>query len=214
MKRRTSGVSLALLVVVALAAALAVGAIAGDGKKNDRGFEYAIGLWGDLPYYDVQATTGVPNLIADMNSQDLAFTVHDGDLKAGSGINGSTTTTTCANALYQQGLDYLNQLEEPAMFTPGDNDWTDCDRAANGGFNSLERLDYERGLFFGTPKSLGKKTDAAEGADRPDLPRVRERPGRRPDRDQAAACVENRRWTVKKVTYVTVNVPGLVQQPL
>ena len=32
----------------------------------------------------------------------------------------------------------------PAIFTPGDNDWTDCDRPSNGGFNSLERLDHER----------------------------------------------------------------------
>jgi hypothetical protein len=35
-------------------------------------------------------------------------------------------------------------LGAPAVFTPGDNDWTDCDRANNGGFNSLERLDLER----------------------------------------------------------------------
>ena len=35
------------------------------------------------PTPTLQATIGVPNLIADMNSQDLAFTVHDGDLKAG-----------------------------------------------------------------------------------------------------------------------------------
>jgi hypothetical protein len=38
----------------------------GDGR--DRG-QYAIGLWGDLPYSDVQALTGIPNLIADMNKQ-------------------------------------------------------------------------------------------------------------------------------------------------
>lgn len=30
------------------------------------------------------------------------------------------------------------------MFTPSDNDWTDCDRPSNGGFNSRERLDRER----------------------------------------------------------------------
>ena len=42
------------------------------------------------------------------------------------------------------------------MFTPGDNDWTDCDRPSNGGFNSLERLDHERQVFFSTPFSLGQ----------------------------------------------------------
>jgi hypothetical protein len=63
-----------------------------DEHRDDGGRDaYAIGLWGDLPYNDVQAATGVPNLIADTNSQRLAFTVNDGDLKAGSGITGSTT---------------------------------------------------------------------------------------------------------------------------
>src|SRR5262245_26520691 len=61
---------------------------------------FAIGLWGDLPYSDLQALVGVPNLIADMNRQDLAFTVHDGDLKVGSGVTGSDTPTTCSDAMY------------------------------------------------------------------------------------------------------------------
>src|SRR5580765_629141 len=39
--------------------------------RNER---YAVGLWGDMPYSDLQANPGVPNLIMDMNSQDLAFT--------------------------------------------------------------------------------------------------------------------------------------------
>jgi hypothetical protein len=208
MKRRISGVSLALLVVVALAAALAVGAVAGEGKKNDRGFEYAIGLWGDLPYNDVQAQVGVPNLIADMNSQDLEFTVHDGDLKAGNAVSGSVTPTSCANALYQQGLDFLNSLKEPAMFTPGDNDWTDCDRSSNGPFNSLERLDYERGLFFGTDKSLGKdKLKQRVQTDALCLGYV-SGPATGPTVTKSVPCVENRMWTVKKVTYATVDVQG------
>ena len=70
---------------------------------------------------------GVPNLIADMNAQRLAFSVHDGDLKQGSG-------SPCDEALCNRSLGYFNALEAPAMFTPGDNDWTDCDRPANGGF--------------------------------------------------------------------------------
>jgi hypothetical protein len=38
-----------------------------------------------MPYSDLQATVGVPNLIADMNTQDLAFSVYNSELKAGSG---------------------------------------------------------------------------------------------------------------------------------
>lgn len=55
------------------------------GEQGNANAEYAIGLCGDVPYSDVQATLGVPNMIADMNSQKLAFTVNDGDLKQGSG---------------------------------------------------------------------------------------------------------------------------------
>src|SRR4029453_9089657 len=129
---------IAVLAVVALSPMFAAARDKHDGH-SDRD-SYAIGLWGDLPYSTVQATVGVPNLIADMNAQTLAFTVHDGDLKSGS--------SDCTNAVYTQALAYLNSLKAPAAFTPGDNDWTDCDR--NPAFSSLERLDYERHVLFGT----------------------------------------------------------------
>src|SRR5882724_4914289 len=148
--------ALFILASSALAAGTMVWADDGD-RDGDRDRDsFAIGLWGDLPYNDVQAQVGVPNLIADMNSQELAFTVHDGDLKAGNGTPGSVTPTTCSDALYVQALGFFNALHAPAMLTPGDNDWTDCDRPSNGGFNSLERLDHERQVFFSTRFSLGQ----------------------------------------------------------
>src|ERR1043165_7844159 len=78
-----------------------------DQGENERGGTYAIGLWGDLPYSDTQAAA-VKLLIADMNQQDLTFTVHDGDLKAGNGTAGSLTPTICSDAMYMQALGYLN----------------------------------------------------------------------------------------------------------
>ncbi len=199
-----------LLVFAALTIAVITAGLAADGGFQGRdgddrdedghdGRRYAIGLWGDFPYSDVQAQTGVPNLIADMNSQDLEFTVHDGDLKGGNSTAGSVTPTTCSDALYTQALGYFNSLRAPAIFTPGDNDWTDCDRPSNGGFSSLERLDHERQLFFSTPFSLGQH-------------RLRQQV-------QTAAlclghtgtlvpCAENRRWTVGGVTYATLNIQG------
>jgi hypothetical protein len=103
---------------------------------------------GDLPYSAVQADPGIPNLVADMNSQELSFSVHDGDLKGGNGPTANPPSVTCDDTLYTQAVGYLNSLDAPAMFTPGDNDWTDCDRPSNGGFNSLERLDHERQVLF------------------------------------------------------------------
>ena len=202
---------LSVLLTAAIVAAVAAGlAVAGKGNGNNKTFQYAIGLWGDLPYSDMQATTGVPNLIADMNSQDISFSVHDGDLKAGSGIAGSQTPTTCASpagqpSIYSQALGYFNSLKEPAMFTPGDNDWTDCDRPSNGAFDSLERLEHERQLFFSTPYSLGTKPMKQEVQSGPNELKCL---GGTNASSHPTDCVENRRWNVKGVTYATVNVQG------
>src|SRR5262245_58165225 len=163
-----------------------------DDDDDDSG-PYAIGLWGDLPYSDVQATVGVPNLIADMNRQPLAFTAHDGDLKTGNGA------PICDDSLYTTALARFNSLNAPAIFTPGDNDWTDCDRPKNGGFNSLERLDHERQVFFSTPFSLGRRHLRQE---------VQSTPLCRGFGGTSVPCVENRRWTVRGVTYATLNIQG------
>src|SRR5262245_21755950 len=84
-KLRFAGAALVVagLVATGVAASANFGRDGGDQGEDQQ--PYAIGLWGDLPYSDAQAITGVPNLIADMNSQELAFTAHDGDLKAGNG---------------------------------------------------------------------------------------------------------------------------------
>jgi hypothetical protein len=190
-KPRKHGVFLvaAVLIVISMTAMLPTAVFAGDDREP-----YAIGLWGDLPYNSVQATVGVPNLIADMNSQNLAFTAHDGDLKAGSG--------PCPDTLYTDALARFNSLKAPAIFTPGDNDWTDCDRAA--GYNSLQQLDKERALFFSTPFTLGQHHLRQEVQSTPLCLGYAGAPGVYSN----VPCVENRRWTVNGVTYATLNIQG------
>jgi hypothetical protein len=187
----------AIAVMVAAAITPANADDRGGARADNEKDSYAIGLWGDLPYSQEQATVGIPNLIADMNSQRLAFTVHDGDLKQGS-------NSPCDDALYTTSLGYFNSLKAPAVFTPGDNDWTDCDRPSNGGYNSLERLDHERIVFFNTYYSLGQNRMRQEvqeqklclgfgGVGKLLVP---------------VACVENRRWTIGRVTYATLDIQG------
>jgi hypothetical protein len=179
-----SGRRLSLRCLAAAAVVLAATALA---AADDDREPYAIGLWGDLPYSATQAAA-VPNLIADMNAQKLAFTAHDGDLKSGG--------SECTDAVYTQALGYFASLNAPAVFTPGDNDWVDCDRTA--GYSSLAQLDKERGLFFNTSYTLGQhklrqkvQTDAlCLGVSGP------------------VPCAENRRWTVGGVTYATLNIQG------
>ena len=200
----------AILGLMLGATAIAVPAISYASRQptNTNEFEYSIGLWGDLPYSAAQADIGVPNLIADMNSQKLAFTVHDGDLKAGNGPTANPPSVTCADELYVKALGYLNALDQPAAFTPGDNDWTDCDRPSNGGFNSLERLDRERQVFFSTPYTAGKKQLKQEVQTDPTCLAYVSGPAAGPTVTKPAPCVENRRWTFEGVTYVTANVQG------
>lgn len=183
---RSRRVCAALLAVLLSACALPP-ALA-DQDENDG---FAVGLWGDLPYSTVQETVGVPNLLADMNAHKLRFSVHAGDLKQGSG-------SLCDDALYHRIAGFLNSLEAAAMVTPGDNDWTDCDRPANGGFNSRERLDRERQVFFGTQFSLGQH------AMRQDVQTEALCLGMA----GFVPCVENRRWSVGRVVFVTLNIPG------
>jgi hypothetical protein len=191
------------VVALAMASGIAVGS---NGRTNDRTFVYAIGLWGDLPYSAVQADPGVPNLIADMNASKLEFTVHDGDLKAGNGVTGNPPSVNCDDSLYTTARDdWFDKLEGAAMFTPGDNDWTDCDRPSNGGFDSLGRLELERKLFFSTPYSLGTKPMNQEVQSGPNEPKCLGGTNASP---HPTDCVENRRWTVKGVTYATLNVQG------
>lgn len=176
------------LLILATLAPGSARANSGQSKGQGDGQAYAIGLWGDLPYSTIQATVGVPNLIADMNSQDLVFTVHDGDLKGGSG--------ECKDSVYAQAWGYFNSLNAPAAFTPGDNDWTDCDRVA--GYNSLAQLDKERALFFSTSFTLGQHKLHQEVQSTPLCLGV----------SGPVACVENRRWAVNGVMYATLNTQG------
>jgi hypothetical protein len=173
-----------LAAVLAAAATAAVALGAGQGPEGrpgpDAGRAHAVGLWGDVPYSDEQRTRGVPNLIADVNRHALAFTVHAGDIKAGG--------ARCDDAVYTQFAALLGTLRAPAMYTPGDNEWTDCDRPAAGGFDSEERLAFLRRTLFADAFSSGQR--------------------KLPLEQQAAPYVENRRWHVGAVTYATLHVVG------
>jgi hypothetical protein len=208
MRRPNFNKTLAGLAMATVTIALPAIAFAAKTPTNNKTFEYSVALWGDLPYSQVQAEVGVPNLIADINSQSVEFSIHDGDLKAGNGPTGNPPSVNCDDALYAQGLAFLNELEAPAMFTPGDNDWTDCDRPSNGGFNSLERLDHERQVFFSTPFSAGQQRLLQEVQTTPDCLSYVSGPSTGPTVAKPAPCVENRRWSIKGVTYATVNIQG------
>jgi hypothetical protein len=164
-------------------------ALAHEHGRDDRG-HYSIGLFGDMPY-NALGKAQYPALLADLNAAPIKFSVFDGDLKAGG--DGPCSDDN----LYSPALANFDKLEQPLIFVPGDNDWTDCwgrYGPGTGTDDPLERLDHERRLFFSTDRSLGRTTirllrESTEGG-------------------AYAPYVENVRWSLGPVVYLGVNVQG------
>jgi hypothetical protein len=133
----------AVLSVSALALTLSTGPAA----AKDDPFTFAV--IGDVPYGDAQIAD-FPNVINQINADpDVKFVDHLGDIKNGS--------TVCSDTYFQQIKSDFDQFEDPLVYTVGDNEWTDCHRPNNGGYNPLERLSAIRQVFFPRPgRTLGQ----------------------------------------------------------
>jgi hypothetical protein len=105
---------------------------------------------GDAPYGKPEEVYApYKALIGEINSRKPDLVMHIGDTKSGS--------TPCSDQMLNEQLDFLNSFEAPTLYTPGDNEWTDCHRKAAGGFDPLDRLNYLRTTYFKAPdKSFGK----------------------------------------------------------
>jgi hypothetical protein len=121
MNFRTLGNRRLVAVVVAataVAAAVSAGIASGAGPTSPgqgRGPEtYTIGLFGDMPY-GALGRSQYPNLLADINKSNVAFSIFDGDLQAGA-------DGPCNDSLYTTALANFNTLERPLVWLPGDND--------------------------------------------------------------------------------------------
>ena len=173
--------SLLTLLGAALPVLIAAGCASVPSVESSGKFE--IGLIGDQ-HYDAESTAKFPNIMAEMNRADLAFVVHVGDI-------GSPTYNSCTDETYYRRRDEFNQSRHPLVFTPGDNEWTDCHEA--GIPDSLERLSKVREVFFQGERSFGQRT----------LPLTRQSSDPR-----YAKFRENTRWIHGGVLFVTLHIPG------
>ena len=107
-----------------------------------------VGLIGDVPYADDERRE-LPYLLESMARQGVDFIAHIGDFKHGK--------DRCDDALFADRYQLFNASRVPFVFTPGDNEWMDCGRLSNGGYDPLERLDKLRRLFWVDNFSLGQK---------------------------------------------------------
>lgn len=184
-----------------LTALLAYPALADDGRDKDRedegekNFRFEFALIGDNPYAPTAGTAPTKrqvyppplylNLIADINAHKVDFVAHIGDIKAGD--------TLCADDVYSNNLNLFNTFRSPAVYLPGDNEWTDCHRANNGSYSPTERLAFLRNTFYRTNQSLGKKTMKL---------------ARQSDDPKYSLYRENVMWTVGSALFVGLNMPG------
>ncbi|MEY2890890.1 MAG: hypothetical protein RJA98_798 [Pseudomonadota bacterium] len=167
---------------VAAAAVLALSGCA-SGAAAANGGSFSFGLWGDMPYAKAHDAPKIPALLASINASDIAFSIYDGDIKDGS--------SRCEDATFDDAKKMFNALLRPTHYVPGDNEWTDCHRLNNGGFDNLERLAVLRKTMFSQPGSFGQTSMATERQGRP-----------------GEAYVENQRFAHQGVVFVTLNIPG------
>lgn len=144
---------------------------------------FVFGLWGDMPYAKSNDSVKIPALVKDINDANLMFSIYDGDIKDGS--------SQCTDDIYTAAISLFNSLKAPVVYVPGDNEWTDCHRTNNGGYDNLERLDHLRSVMFTSEESFGQR--------------------RMPLQHQATVghkYVENTRWIQNRIMFVGLNVPG------
>lgn len=131
------------LVAAGLAAALIATPVAlasGDRTNDRRSSARTLAVIGDIPYGDAQVAA-FPAEIGQINAdRNVRRVIHLGDIKNGS--------SRCDDAYLTARAEDFNRFEDPLVYTPGDNEWTDCHRANNGGYLPTERLAKIRRLFF------------------------------------------------------------------
>lgn len=170
-----------------LSAVMGVCMLAGAARAQNADAAMSFMALGDHPYGPA-AQTQAPyeGLIEAINAQNVAFSVHVGDFKSGS--------TLCNDAEFDRQLANFQRFSAPVVYTPGDNEWTDCHRANNGAFDPLERLSVLRQRFFPAGKSLGARPMAVES-------QASLMPAH-------ATFVENLRWHQGGVMFATAHIVG------
>lgn len=102
---------------------------------------------GDMPYRpDAMVGPAYRHLIDLINGLAPPFSIHVGDFKDG--------LAACSDDEYQLQWRHFQRFASALVYTPGDNDWLDCNRR---GDDPLERLQALRERFFSTPMSLGQR---------------------------------------------------------
>lgn len=175
---RSVGVGLPLLLS---AAALTVGCSGGSPEVPPGAFQFAV--LGDAPYGPIEGVR-FRRVMRQIHEADLSMVIHVGDI----------FWYPCSDEHYESSLAAFNAQRHPLVYTPGDNEWTDCHQSLPGAYAPLERLSTLRRIFFQNPaSSLGGRK----------IPVVSQ------SADSAwAEFVENARWTEAGFVFATLHLVG------
>jgi hypothetical protein len=168
-------------VVAAGVAGLVLGGVAGAAQPA-RDETYTMAIIGDVPYGS-DLIAHFPAFIDQINADpDVRMVTHLGDIKNGS--------TVCSDDYFNLIVNDFALFRDPLVYTPGDNEWTDCHRANNGAYNPLERLARLRSVFFANPgKTLGQQQAAVKS-------------------QASSGYPENVGYTHNDVAFAALNIPG------
>jgi hypothetical protein len=195
-----------VLVVAAALAAVAVAAAASAGNPNT----LTLAVYGDSPYLDPAFAAlphaefdATPAFIGTINADpSVQEVVHVGDIHSGS--------EPCTKAYDQSIFGLWTAFRRPLVYTPGDNEWSDCTKVKEepGSDNDnvvthpdlpLENLALVRQIFFANPGStLGQHP----------MQVISQASAYDPAHPTDAQYVENVTWEQSKTVFVTVNIPG------
>ena len=118
----------------ALAAGVLAGAVAfaqnGTPINPHSNNALTVAVYGDLPYGltpdDTTQTDKTLAFISTINDDpQVDLVLHVGDIHSGKQF--------CTEAYDQQIFDFWTTFKNPVIYTPGDNEWSDCHKSAEGG---------------------------------------------------------------------------------
>lgn len=142
--------------------------------------DFVFAALGDAPYNAMEERR-FERALQQLEAEQLSFVIHVGDI----------LSAPCSDERYQKSVDWFNQLRHAVIYTPGDNEWTDCVHSDG----PLQRLQKLRELFFtALPNSLGKNPLPLESQGQTD--------------PEFAEFIENTRWQYQQVMFATMHLVG------
>ena len=186
-----------LAAALSISSLLAVTPAMADDEQADR--PLTIAVFGDWPYSQNLLDRADLLINSINNDRDVSLVMHLGDIHSGSmpcTSAGILPPLPSSNPGWNQAVFHVfQQFNAPVVYTPGDNEWSDCHKSKQLSSGApLKELASVRSLFFSQPgrtlggapmavASQGLMADAAHPTD--------------------AQFIENVMWVKSKVVFAT-----------